>query len=81
MSTPLQLYLTVVKLFFQVDLDADELLRGRPILLARVDVHVYWASQKVIDALGELPDVVDGGEIERYEHGKPTGKCVGEFQG
>jgi predicted amidohydrolase YtcJ len=51
-------------------------LRGRPILLARVDVHVYWASRQVIEALGELPSTVDGGEIERDANGHPTGTTL-----
>ncbi|KAG9042408.1 hypothetical protein FS837_010907 [Tulasnella sp. UAMH 9824] len=53
---------------FAADLEADELLRGRPIVLARVDYHAYWISPKALELLGDLPQQVDGGLIlERLE--------------
>ena len=58
------------------DLDREPLLRGRLVLLARVDVHAYWASNAILSKLTDLPDVVDGGLIVRHENGKPTGPCT-----
>ncbi|KAH7337232.1 amidohydrolase family-domain-containing protein [Rhizoctonia solani] len=55
------------------DLDKDPLLRDKPIVLARTDVHAYWVSNEVIRRLGPLPDKVDGGEIIRDAEGNPTG--------
>lgn len=56
----------------QVDLDQDELLRGRPIVLIRVDGHASWVSPRVLE-LTALPSDVEGGEIVRDSSGKPTG--------
>lgn len=47
------------------DLDADPILRGKGIVLYRVDFHVLWVNGKILDMLGDLPDTVDGGEIIR----------------
>ncbi|KAH9964935.1 amidohydrolase 3 [Russula dissimulans] len=58
------------------DLDREPLLRGRLVLLARVDVHAYWVSNAVLSKLTNLPDVVDGGLIVREEAGNPTGVFV-----
>ncbi|EUC63194.1 amidohydrolase family protein [Rhizoctonia solani AG-3 Rhs1AP] len=55
------------------DLDKDPLLKDKPIVLARTDVHAYWVSGEVIRRLGPLPDKVDGGEIVRDADGNPTG--------
>ncbi|CAE6542889.1 unnamed protein product [Rhizoctonia solani] len=55
------------------DLDKDPLLKDKPIVLARTDVHAYWVSSEVIRRLGPLPDTVDGGEIVRDADGNPTG--------
>ncbi|KAG9121846.1 hypothetical protein FRC07_002027 [Ceratobasidium sp. 392] len=55
------------------DLEDDPILKGRPIVLARTDVHAYWVSNEVIRRLGPLPEKVDGGEIVRDAQGKPTG--------
>lgn len=61
---------------FAADLEADELLRGRPIVLARVDYHAYWISPRALELLGDLPQQVDGGLIVRDAGGKPTGIFV-----
>ncbi|TFK48313.1 hypothetical protein OE88DRAFT_1635135 [Heliocybe sulcata] len=52
------------------------LLEGRPISLARVDVHATWVSEKVLEIMGSLPGQVDGGEIIRDGDGKATGIFV-----
>ncbi|KAI9435527.1 amidohydrolase family-domain-containing protein [Lactarius indigo] len=58
------------------DLDREPLLRGRSIVLARIDWHANWVSNAVLSELTDLPDVVDGGLIVRDEAGKPTGVFV-----
>ncbi|KII83661.1 hypothetical protein PLICRDRAFT_180263 [Plicaturopsis crispa FD-325 SS-3] len=58
------------------DFDRDPLLRGRPIALARVDIHAYWVSTRVLELMGELPDTVEGGSIVRDAAGNPTGLFV-----
>ncbi|KAG8864034.1 hypothetical protein FRB96_006907 [Tulasnella sp. 330] len=58
------------------DLETDDILKGRPIVLARVDGHSYWVSQKILDMLKPLPDDVPGGVIRRDSQGNPTGIFV-----
>ncbi|KAI9459905.1 amidohydrolase 3 [Lactarius psammicola] len=58
------------------DLDREPLLRGRSIVLARVDWHASWVSNAILSKLTNLPDVVDGGLIVRDEAGKPNGVFV-----
>ncbi|KAJ7244184.1 amidohydrolase family-domain-containing protein [Mycena haematopus] len=58
------------------DLSSDPLLRGRPILLLRVDVHAAWVSERVLEILGTLPSEVEGGSIIRDAAGEPTGIFV-----
>ena len=60
----------------QADLEAEPLLRGRPMAFRRVDGHALWVSQKVIDESGELPDEVDGGAIIRDDSGTPSGDRI-----
>jgi len=59
--------------FAKDDLDREPLLRGRLVLLARVDVHAYWVSNAVLSKLTNLPGEVDGGLIVRDVAGNPTG--------
>ncbi|KAL0068932.1 hypothetical protein AAF712_003925 [Marasmius tenuissimus] len=58
------------------DLDADPLLKGRPIALRRVDGHATWVSSRVLELMGDLPSEVEGGIIVRDEEGRPTGVFV-----
>jgi predicted amidohydrolase YtcJ len=55
------------------DLDREPLLRGRFVLLARIDGHASWASNAVLSKLNNLPDEVYGGLIVRDKAGNPTG--------
>jgi predicted amidohydrolase YtcJ len=58
----------------QADLDADPVLRDRPIVLYRKDLHAAWVSSKALRlTIPNLPDKVDGGEIKRDSKGEPTG--------
>ncbi|KAJ7496987.1 amidohydrolase family-domain-containing protein [Mycena latifolia] len=58
------------------DLSRDPLLRGRPILLFRVDVHAAWVSERQL--MEPLPpdSEVEGGSIIRDASGEPTGIFV-----
>jgi len=64
------------KLMFQADLDASPILKGLPISLARIDIHAEWVSPAILTLLGDLPEIIDGGEIVRDESGNPTGVFV-----
>lgn len=58
----------------QADLDADPVLRGRPIILYRKDLHAAWISSTALElTVPNLPDKINGGEIIRDSKGKPTG--------
>jgi len=46
-------------------LEADERLRGRYVMLDRVDVHCVWVSRAVLDLLPETVPDVPGGEVVR----------------
>ncbi|KAF8487054.1 amidohydrolase 3 [Russula ochroleuca] len=58
------------------DLDREPLLRGRFVLLARIDGHAYWVSNAILSKLNNLPDEVHGGLIVRDTAGNPTGVFV-----
>ena len=55
------------------DLEREPLLRGRSVLLERIDYHARWVSNAILSKLNSLPDEVDGGLIVRDKAGKPTG--------
>lgn len=57
----------------QADLEADPIVRGRPIILNSKDWHSIWVSSKVLQDNSPLPDNVEGGIIVRYDDGRPTG--------
>ncbi|KAF8714228.1 hypothetical protein AX14_012868 [Amanita brunnescens Koide BX004] len=58
------------------DLDQDPVLKGRQILLSRVDGHARLVSHAVLEIMGDLPDRVEGGEIVRDSEGNPTGLFI-----
>ena len=58
------------------DLDREPLLRGRSVLLERIDYHARWVSNAILSKLNNLPDEVDGGLIIRDRIGKPTGLSI-----
>ncbi|XP_006459408.1 hypothetical protein AGABI2DRAFT_191394 [Agaricus bisporus var. bisporus H97] len=60
------------------DLDQDPLLKGRPIVLSRVDGHARWVSPRVLEIMGTLPEdsEIVGGQIIRDSQGHPTGIFV-----
>lgn len=50
------------------------MVAGRPIVLQSKDGHALWVSKKVLQAMGSIPDEVEGGIIIRDSSGKPTGE-------
>ena len=70
-SLPLLLFVFSAK----DDLEREPLLRGRSVLLARIDYHAYWVSNAILSKLNSngLPDEVNGGLIVRDKAGNPTG--------
>ena len=58
----------------QADLDADPILRDRPIILYRKDLHAAWVSSKALElTIPNLPDKVEGGKVICDANKKPTG--------
>lgn len=57
----------------QADLDADPVIKGRPVMLRSKDGHGTWISGRVLDTLKSLPDTIEGGSIIRDKDGKPAG--------
>lgn len=63
------------------DLEADPVIRGRPVILTSKDGHAIWVSQRIIDEnLAHIPDEVPGGVIFRDADGKPTGAFLDSAQ-
>ncbi|KAF7315179.1 Amidohydrolase 3 [Mycena indigotica] len=57
------------------DLSRDPVLKGRPILLYRVDVHAAWVSERALELMQPFPkdSEIEGGSIVRDSDGNPTG--------
>ncbi|KAH9485282.1 Putative amidohydrolase YtcJ [Psilocybe cubensis] len=55
-----------------VDLDADSIVRGRPVVLQSKDCHALWVSNKALEGSLPLPESVEGGIIVRDASGNPT---------
>ncbi|KAF8813640.1 hypothetical protein BYT27DRAFT_7083829 [Phlegmacium glaucopus] len=62
------------------DLDADSIVRGRPVVLQSKDCHALWVSSKIIEASLPLPEAVEGGVIVRDNAGRPTGVLLDNAQ-
>ncbi|KAF8894936.1 amidohydrolase family-domain-containing protein [Gymnopilus junonius] len=62
------------------DLDADIIVRGRPVVLQSKDCHALWVSSKVIERSLPIPEDVEGGVIIRDPAGKPTGVLLDNAQ-
>ncbi|KAF8160976.1 amidohydrolase family-domain-containing protein [Crassisporium funariophilum] len=62
------------------DLDADSVIRGRPVVLQSKDCHALWVSSKAIESSLPLPETVEGGIIVRDEGGHPTGVLLDNAQ-
>ncbi|TFK54024.1 hypothetical protein OE88DRAFT_1654482 [Heliocybe sulcata] len=62
------------------DLEADPVVRGRPVVLQSKDGHALWVSEAVIRSMEPLPDSVEGGVIVRDSSGKATGVLLDNAQ-
>ncbi|KAF9451279.1 hypothetical protein P691DRAFT_699657 [Macrolepiota fuliginosa MF-IS2] len=62
------------------ELDADPLIRGRPIVLQSKDCHALWVSAEAMKLSAPFPDAVEGGVIVRDESGQPTGVFLDNAQ-
>ncbi|KAF8626850.1 hypothetical protein AX15_004675 [Amanita polypyramis BW_CC] len=62
------------------DLEADPVVRGRPIILQSKDCHALWVSLKGLEASSPLPNEVEGGVIMRDSDGRPTGVLLDNAQ-
>ncbi|KAF8588694.1 hypothetical protein K439DRAFT_1645376 [Ramaria rubella] len=58
------------------DLEADTVVRGRPVVLLSKDAHAFWCSSKVLSLASPLPDTIEGGVILRDSQGHPTGTLL-----
>lgn len=50
----------------------DDVLKDRLIALQSHDAHAFWVSPAVLASM-DVPDHVEGGIIQRYPDGSPTG--------
>ncbi|PPQ99746.1 hypothetical protein CVT24_009729 [Panaeolus cyanescens] len=62
------------------DLEADPIIRGRPIVLQSKDCHALWVSSKAIEKSLPFPEEVEGGVIVRDQAGNPTGVLLDNAQ-
>jgi predicted amidohydrolase YtcJ len=53
----------------------NSLFPNTPVLLTRIDGHAALANNAALETITELPEVVEGGKILRY-NGKPTGMLI-----
>ncbi|KAJ6476492.1 amidohydrolase family-domain-containing protein [Mycena vitilis] len=61
-------------------LDADPVIRGRPVVLQSKDCHALWVSQRVMQLSAPFPATVEGGVILADENGAPTGVLLDNAQ-
>ncbi|KAF9529284.1 amidohydrolase family-domain-containing protein [Crepidotus variabilis] len=62
------------------DLEADEIVRGRHVVLQSKDCHALWVSGKALEMSMPFPEEVDGGIIARNSAGQPTGTLLDNAQ-
>lgn len=62
------------------DLDADDVIRGRQVVLRSKDAHAYWVSGTTLDVNAPYPNEIEGGKIVQDDQGKPTGVFVDNAQ-
>ena len=65
--------MTLKFIALQDALEADPIVRGRPIILQSKDGHALWVSKAVLELNSPLPLEVEGGVIIRDSFGTPTG--------
>ncbi|TFK44572.1 amidohydrolase family-domain-containing protein [Crucibulum laeve] len=62
------------------DLDADPVIRGRPVILQSKDCHALWVSLRAIESSLPFPEAIEGGVIVRDDTGSPTGLLLDNAQ-
>ncbi|KAF9264200.1 hypothetical protein L218DRAFT_1028925 [Marasmius fiardii PR-910] len=62
------------------DLDADPVIRGRPVVLQSKDCHALWVSSKALEVSLPFPSEIEGGVIVKDSSGKPTGMLLDNAQ-
>ncbi|KAJ7434315.1 amidohydrolase family-domain-containing protein [Mycena galericulata] len=62
------------------DLDADPVIRGRPVALQSKDCHAQWVSARTLELSAPLPPAVEGGIILTDDTGAPTGVLLDNAQ-
>ncbi|KAJ7681284.1 amidohydrolase family-domain-containing protein [Mycena rosella] len=62
------------------DLDADPVIRGRPVVLQSKDCHAQWVSARTLELSAPLPSGVEGGVILTDDAGAPTGVLLDNAQ-
>ncbi|KAJ7873422.1 amidohydrolase family-domain-containing protein [Mycena leptocephala] len=62
------------------DLDADPIIRGRPVVLQSKDCHALWVSARVLQLSEPFPPSVEGGVILTDDSGAPTGVLLDNAQ-
>ncbi|KAF7293292.1 Amidohydro-3 domain-containing protein [Mycena chlorophos] len=64
-------------------LDADPIIRGRPVVLQSKDCHALWVSSRALElSTAQFPEdlVVDGGVILTDDKGQPSGVLLDNAQ-
>ncbi|EJD03014.1 uncharacterized protein FOMMEDRAFT_146742 [Fomitiporia mediterranea MF3/22] len=62
------------------ELEADSIVRGRPIILQSKDGHAQWISKVLLEQMLPLPSGIDGGIIVQDRKGNPTGVFLDKAQ-
>ncbi|KAJ7354162.1 amidohydrolase family-domain-containing protein [Mycena albidolilacea] len=62
------------------ELDADPIIKGRPVVLQSKDCHALWVSHRVLELSAPFPASVEGGVILRDESGAATGVLLDNAQ-
>ncbi|KAF8171163.1 amidohydrolase family-domain-containing protein [Mycena galopus ATCC 62051] len=64
----------------QDDLDADPVIKGRPVVLQSKDCHALWVSHRVLELSKPFPPSVDGGIVLTDASGAATGMMLDNAQ-
>ncbi|KAJ6535556.1 amidohydrolase family-domain-containing protein [Mycena capillaripes] len=62
------------------DLDADPIIKGRPVVLQSKDCHGLWVSGRVLELSTPFPASIEGGVILTDDSGTPTGMLLDNAQ-
>ncbi|KAJ6565072.1 amidohydrolase 3 [Mycena sp. CBHHK59/15] len=62
------------------DLDADPVIRGRPVALQSKNCHAQWVSSRALELSAPLPSTVEGGVIMTDSAGAPSGVLLDNAQ-